>query len=251
MTGLPGLPPLDDTSWQRVLCVAAHPDDMEYGASAAVAAWSSRGIDVSYLLLTSGEAGMQRPPEEVGPLRAGEQRTACDKVGVSDLTILDFPDGMLEYSLDLRRAVARAVRRCKPDAVVTGVWDIEAYGGLNQADHRAAGLATIDGVRDADNTWVFPELARDEGLPKWHTKALLVAGHPLPTHAVAVSEVEVAAAIASLEAHAAYLGDLPGHPAPAEFISQILRDGGAALGTDGTDHAVTFRVHDLGGLAGN
>lgn len=238
---------LDDTSWQRVLCVAAHPDDMEYGASAAVAAWSRRGIEVAYLLLTSGEAGMQRGPAEVGPLRAGEQRRACDRVGVSDLTILDFPDGMLVYSLDLRRAVARAVRRFRPDAVVTGVWDVEAYGGLNQADHRAAGLATVDGVRDADNTWVFPELARDEGLPKWHAKALLVAGHPLATHAVGVSDADVAAAVASLEAHEAYLGDLPGHPAPAAFIPQILRDGGAALGTE---YAVTFRAFDLGGLAG-
>ena len=230
---------LDDSSWQRVLCVVAHPDDLEYGTSAAVAAWTQRGVEVSYLLLTSGEAGMQRPPHEVGPLRAAEQRTACQHVGVNDLTILDFPDGMLEYSLDLRRAIARVVRQRKPDAVVTALWDVEAYGGLNQADHRAAGLAAVDGVRDADNTWVFPELAADEGLPKWHTKAILVAGHPDATHGVEVSETDVKASVASLQAHAAYLADLPGHPAPAEFIPQISTGGGEALGTE---YAVTFRV---------
>lgn len=241
------LPPLDDSGFRRVLCVVAHPDDMEYGTSAAVATWTARGVEVGYLLLTSGEAGMQRPPAEVGPLRAQEQRDACDIVGVGDLTILEHPDGMLEYGLPLRRDIARRVREFRPDAVVTAVWDVEAYGGLNQADHRAAGLATIDGVRDADNTWVFPELA-DAGLAKWHTKALLVAGHPEPTHALPVEETAVDASVRSLESHAAYLADLPQHPTPRDFIPEILRQGGAATGSA---YAVTFRVFDLGGLGGD
>lgn len=240
------LPVLDDSRWRRVLGVVAHPDDLEYGASAAVAAWAGRGIDVAYLLLTTGEAGMQRPPEEVGPIRAVEQRAACDAVGVGRLTILGHPDGTLEYGLGLRRDIARVIREFRPDAVITSVWDVEAYGGLNQADHRAAGLATLDAVRDADNTWVFRDLA-DGGLPKWHTKALLVTGHDQATHGVPVSQHNVDAAVASLEAHRAYLADLPGHPKPAEFIPQILRQGGEALGTP---YGALFRVYDLGGLAG-
>ena len=238
---------LDDSSWERVLCVVAHPDDLEYGTSAAVAAWTERGTDVAYLLLTSGEAGMQRSPEEVGPLRAQEQRAACERVGVSALTILDHPDGMLTPSLELRRDIARVIRRHRPDVVVTANWEVEAYGGLNMADHRVAGLATVDAVRDADNTWVFRELAEDEGLPKWHTRALLVAGSERPTHAVPVTRAHVEASVASLEAHAAYLADLPGHPAPAAFIPEILRGGGEAAGVE---YAAAFRVYDLGGLAG-
>ena len=240
------LPLLPDADFSRVLCVVAHPDDMEYGASAAVSAWTKRGVEVAYLLLTSGEAGMQTPPEEVGPLRADEQQRACDTVGVSKLTILEHPDGMLVYGLDLRRDIARAVREFRPDAVITAEYEVEAYGGLNQADHRAAGLATIDGVRDADNNWVFRELL-DEGLGKWHTKCLLVAGSGRPTHAVPVDAEAVAASVKSLECHEAYLADLPGHPKPAEFIPEILRGGGQAAGTE---YAVTFRVYDLGGLAG-
>ena len=239
------LPVLDDSGWQRVLGVVAHPDDLEYGASAAVAAWTERGIEVAYLLLTAGEAGMQRPPEEVIPIRAQEQRAACAAVGVERLTILSHPDGMLEPGLALRRDITRAIREFRPDAVITGVWDVEAYGGLNQADHRAAGLATLDAVRDADNTWVFRDLAQ-AGLPKWHTKALLVAGHDQATHGVPVSQNHVEAAVASLQSHAAYLADLPGHPAPAEFIPGILRHGGEALDTP---YAALFRVYDLGGLA--
>ncbi len=240
----PPLPALPDTEFARVLCVVAHPDDLEYGTSAAVAQWTDRGVEVSYLLLTSGEAGMPAPPEEVGPLRAQEQRRACERVGVEHLQILDHPDGMLVYGLGLRRDIARVVRQVRPDAVVTGVWDVEAYGGLNQADHRAAGLATLDAVRDADNPWVFRELA-EEHLARWSTRWLLVAGHPDATHGVPVTERSVERSVASLEAHRAYLHALPGHPAPRDFIPGITAAGGAALGVR---HAVLFRAYDLRGL---
>lgn len=154
---------------------------------------------------------------------------------------------MLTPTLELRRDITRVVRQVRPDAVVTANFDFEAYGGLNQADHRAAGLATVDAVRDADNTWVFRELADDEGLPKWKTDWLLVAGHPEPTHAVAVDANAVAASVASLEQHEAYLADLPNHPKPAAFIPEILRQGGKAAGVE---FAVLFRGYNLGGIGG-
>ncbi len=241
MPPMPPLPSLPDEEFRKVLCVVAHPDDVEYGTSAAVAKWVDQGVEVAYLLLTAGEAGMQIPPEEVGPLRAGEQRKACEVVGVSDLTILDHPDGMLVYGLDLRRDIARRIREFQPDVVVTGAWDVEAPWGLNQADHRVAGLCALDAVRDADNTWVFPELARD-GLAKWGTTWFLVGGHPDATHGVDVSGDALAKGVASLEAHGEYLAAIPGHPAPADFIPQMLAMGGSRLGVD---HAVLFRAHRL------
>ncbi|GAA3603110.1 PIG-L family deacetylase [Marihabitans asiaticum] len=240
------LEPLPDRDLRRVLCVVAHPDDMEYGTSAAISAWTRRGVEVTYLLLTSGEAGMQVPPDEVGPVRAREQAAACEQVGVSNLRILDHPDGMLVYGLELRRDVARVIREVRPDAVVTTNFDVEAYGGLNQADHRVAGLVTVDAIRDADNTWVFRELADEEGLAKWGTGWLLVAGHPEPTHGVEVQARDVESSVASLSCHEAYLAALPGHPAPEEFIPEILRQGGEALGVE---RAVTFRAYRMGGIA--
>jgi LmbE family N-acetylglucosaminyl deacetylase len=238
----PIVEPLPDQDFHRVLCVVAHPDDVEYGTSAAVASWTARGVEVAYLLLTAGEAGMQRPPEETRRLRAGEQRAACDAVGVRDLTVLGHPDGMLVYSLDLRRDIAREIRRFRPDVVVTGSWEIDFVAGLNQADHRAAGLACADAVRDADNTWVFPELAAEEGLAKWGATWLLVAGDSRPTHGVDVSGEPLERGIASLEAHAAYLGDIPGHPAPRELISGFSAQSGQALGVA---NAVLFRAYKL------
>ena len=241
MTESPTLDTLPDEAFGRILCVVAHPDDMEYGASAAVHRWTSRGAEVAYLLLTAGEAGMQSPPDVVAPLRAREQREACTIVGVTDLMILDHPDGTLLPTLELRRDIARAIRRFRPDVVITSSWDVEVPWGLNQADHRAAGLATLDACRDADNTWVFPELAAG-GLPKWAPTWLLVTGAMVPTHGVEVSEADVAASVASLSAHRAYLNDLPDHPSPAEMIPDMLRQGGQA---PGARHAVAFRAYRL------
>src|SRR5918997_6274728 len=127
--GPPPVPPFPDGAFSRVLCVVAHPDDMEYGTSTAVARWTARGIDVAYLLLTRGEAGMPNPPEETARLRLAEQRAACAAVGVTDLTVLEHPDGMLVYGLDLRRDICRAIRRFKPDVVITGGYEVETPMG--------------------------------------------------------------------------------------------------------------------------
>lgn len=103
---------LDVSGIKKILVVVAHPDDPEYGLSAATHAWiENEDIEVGYLLLTSGEAGIaSMPPEECGPLRADEQRKACDAIGVTSLEILDFPDGHLVYNLELREAIARTIR---------------------------------------------------------------------------------------------------------------------------------------------
>src|SRR4029079_17765844 len=110
------LPPLPPDAFARALCVVAHPDDVEYGTSSAVAAWTSRGVDVAYLLLTRGEAGMDAsPPEATAELRRREQVAASEAVGVSQVEFLDHPDGVLVYSLEMRRDIARAIRRFRPD----------------------------------------------------------------------------------------------------------------------------------------
>lgn len=242
----PEITALDSSGWQRVLCVVAHPDDTEYGISAAVNSWTKSGIDVSYLLLTSGEAGMRSAPEIVGPLRAEEQRRACDCVGAGELVILDHPDGHLVESLELRRDIARRIRQFRPDAVVTLTYEFEAPHGLNQADHRAAGRAAIDAARDAGNRWVFRDLLEDEGLEPWEPDVFLVGQANEPTHVVPVDDDDVAAAVASLESHREYLAELPGHPAPADFIPPLLAGGGALIGEP---YGMAFRVHELGGVA--
>jgi len=236
------LPHLPDDALTRVLCVVAHPDDLEYGTSAAVAAWTSRGVDVAYLLLTRGEAGMEAlEPARAAEVRVREQVAGSHAVGVTQVEFLEHPDGVLVYGLDLRRDIAAAIRRFRPDAVLTASWALETPVGLNQADHRAAGLAAADAVRDAGNRWVFPELLAG-GLEPWSVRWLLVSGDPHPTHGVVVTEEAVQRSIASLEAHREYLALLPWHPAPAELVPAVTAAQGRLVGVE---HAVALRAIDL------
>lgn len=237
------LPALPEESFQRVLCVVAHPDDMEYGTSAAVARWTARGIEVGYLLLTRGEAGMPNPPEETARLRVAEQRAACAAVGVEHLTVLEHPDGVLVYGLDLRRDICREIRRFRPDVVLGCGYEVMTPHGFDQADHRAVGLATLDAVRDAGNRWVFPEQVADEDLAPHSVRWYIVPGlGDSVTHGVDVTGEPLRRGIASLEAHAAYLAALPDHPAPADFIPTFAASSGAVMGVE---HAVLFQAHDL------
>src|SRR5699024_399770 len=217
---------LDMGHVKRVLVVVAHPDDAEYGISAAVAMWTEQNIEVGYLLATAGEAGMQRPPIETRKLRAAEQRAACDIVGVDYLQILDFPDGLVEYGIELRKAIAYEIRSFKPDVVITGSGDLQVSWGLDHADHRAVGLATVDAVRDAGNQWLFTEQFHD-GLQPCDTQTIVLTGTD-PTHFVEVSDSALEKAVASLAAHHEYLADLPDHPAPEDFVPEMLQDVGTA-----------------------
>ena len=242
MTG-EGVLPFPADAFQRVLCVVAHPDDVEYGTSSAVAAWTSQGVEVAYLLLTKGEAGMDASaPDQTAELRMREQIAGSNVVGVGHVDFLDYPDGVLVYSLELRRDIAHAIRRFRPDAVLVGSWEVEFVAGLNQADHRVAGLAAIDAVRDAGNRWVFPELIEDEDLAPWSPRWLLVSGDPRPTHGVDVTGEPLERGIASLEAHREYLAGIPGHPPPRLMLTGITAMQGQPMGVA---HAVLFRAFDF------
>src|SRR4051794_22332548 len=162
------LEPLDET-WERALCVVAHPDDMEFGAAAAVARWTGQGKWVGYTMVTSGEAGIDSmDPAECRLVREREQVESARVVGVDRVDFLGQPDGVLEYGVPMRRLLAAEVRKHRPDIVITGNHR-DTWGGsnLNQADHIAVGRAVLDAVRDAGNRWIFPEQVTDDGLEPW------------------------------------------------------------------------------------
>ncbi len=236
--------PLLEESFATVLCVAAHPDDLEYGAAAAVDKWRRAGVSVTYLLATRGEAGIDgMHPEEAGPVREQEERDGAAEVGVDVVEFLGHPDGVLEYGLPLRRGIAREIRVRRPDLVLTLTHrERFAGGGTNMADHRVLGLAALDACRDAGNRWVFPELVA-EGLEPWQgVRRLAFAASPEATHAIDVTG-HLAAAVASLAAHRRYLGGLPAdYPSPEELLGSILGGGGRLAGSE---HALAVEVLDL------
>lgn len=219
--------------WQRGLAVVAHPDDLEFGAAAAVARWTGQGKDIVYCLVTSGEAGIDgMSPERARVVREEEQRASAALVGVDTVEFLGLPDGLLEYGVPLRREIAAVVRRHRPDIVVTNnfrdTWD-GAYA-LNQADHIATGRAVLDAVRDAGNRWIFPEQLAD-GIAPWNrVRQVWAAGSPLARHGVDVTAT-FDRGVASLRAHGAYLSGLGDGGFDAdEFLEGMARPAGTRLG---------------------
>ncbi|GAA1807355.1 PIG-L family deacetylase [Luedemannella flava] len=239
---LPALP----ENWERCLVVAAHPDDIEYGAASAVARWTAQGRTVTYLLATRGEAGIDgMHPEQAAVVREAEERAGAAEVGVDVVEFLDHRDGMVEGGLALRRDIARVIRRHRPEIMVTGAFSVRMVGGLtNQADHRVVGLAALDAARDAGNRWIFPELLEEEGLEPWGgVRLVAVAGAETPTHGVDVTGEPLQRGIASLAAHAEYTAGLGGGGFdPAPFLTWIAEGSGYALGVE---QAVLFDVHEL------
>ncbi|WP_431041157.1 PIG-L deacetylase family protein [Streptomyces sp. P1-3] len=232
------------TDWRRALAIVAHPDDLEYGASAAIACWTDAGHEVAYLLATVGEAGIDGiAPAECGPLRTREQIASAAVVGVSSVEFLGHRDGVIEYGTALRRDFAAAIRRHRPELVLTLNHHDTWQGGAawNTPDHRAVGRAVLDAVGDAGNRWIFPELT-EEGLEPWNgVRYVAVAGSPRPTHAVDAT-AGVDRAVQSLLAHRTYIEALTDED--PETYSRAFLDGTmtAAAQRFGGRPAVAFEV---------
>jgi LmbE family N-acetylglucosaminyl deacetylase len=242
---MPDLEPLDE-SWSTALCVVAHPDDLEFGAAAAVARWTDAGKQVSYAMITSGEAGIDGlEPEECRRIREAEQLESAEIVGVDVVEFLGLQDGILEYGVALRRPICGVIRKQRPEIVITMNFR-ETWGGksLNSADHIAAGKATLDAVSDAANRWIFPEQLGEGGLEPWRgVQQVWAFASPQATHAVETTAT-FDRGVASLKAHRAYIDGLGWeHFDPAEFLEGGARQAGTRLGVP---MAAAFEVFPLG-----
>ncbi len=171
----------DDTlpTPDRVLVVAAHPDDIEFGAAGTIARWVKEGSRVRYLIATRGDKGSDDPHADVAALaelREREQRAAASEVGVSGVDFLDEPDGQVEATLALRERITRSIRAFQPAVVMTHDPTVLFVNNewVNHPDHRAVGQASVDAVfptaRDPLN---FREHL-DEGLEPWKVGALFL-----------------------------------------------------------------------------
>ncbi|MEE4495972.1 PIG-L deacetylase family protein [Streptomyces sp. BE230] len=231
------------TDWQRALAVVAHPDDLEYGCAAAVAGWTDGGRDITYLLATRGEAGIDTlEPERCAPLREQEQRASAAVVGVSRVDFLDHRDGVIEYGIGLRRDIAAAVRRHRPELVIT-LNHRDTWGGVawNTPDHRAVGRATLDAAADAGNRWIFPELA-EQGLEPWDgVRWVAVAGSSTPTHAVDATP-GLERSVQSLLAHRTYIEVLTDEDPEAYCRTFLTGNAQASAERFGGRPAVAFEL---------
>ena len=230
--------------WERALAIVAHPDDMEFGSAAAVARWTDQGKQITYVMVSSGEAGIDgMDPAECKVVREAEQIESARIVGVDTVEFLGFQDGVIEYGLPLRAAIAQTVRRYRPEIVLTGNFRETFFGNMiNQADHIAVGRAVLDGVRDAGNRWIFNDQLVD-GLEPWGgARQIWAGGSAMARHGVDTTDT-FDRGVASLAAHKAYIDGLGWENFdPREFLEGFGRQLGQRMGTT---FAAGFEVYPL------
>ena len=177
---------------ERILAVGAHPDDIDFVAGGTLALWVSQGAAVTYCVITDGDAGghdRSVARESVAGLRRREQREAAAAIGVTDVVFLGYQDGALAVSPELRRDLARVIRRVRPEVIICQSPERNWWGRVqaNHPDHLAAGEATLCAVYpDARNPFAFPELMAD-GLEPYHVGAVWLAHSAHPDRAVDVT----------------------------------------------------------------
>ena len=197
---------------RSVLVVAAHPDDIDFGAAGTVAGWTAAGIRVTYCVCTSGEASAPADGDtaETATLREAEQRAAAAQVGVEDVVFLRYPDGGLTASMELRRDITRVIRKVRPDRVLA--WSPEINWervATTHPDHRASGEAAFAAVfPDSRNPHAHRSLLDDEGLEPWRVRELWVNDGPAPlrNHVVDVTDT-FDKKLAALRCHTSQVGD--------------------------------------------
>ena len=202
--------PLDDSQVTRVLCVAAHPDDLDFGAAGTIAGWVGHGLDVTYLICTRGEqGGFDDTPRELMPgIREAEQRAAAAELGVDDVCFLDgFTDGWLDPTRELQREIVRVIRQVRPERMLVQSPERNwARIGASHPDHLAAGEASVQAVYPAArNPFAFPELLQEEGLQPWVVKELWLMSDPAPDHVVDIT-ARFESKLAALRAHKSQTG---------------------------------------------
>ena len=232
--------------FERAMVVFAHPDDGEFGSAGTVAVWTRAGTQVAYVCVTDGSAGSNEPGadrDELAVLREREQRAACDVLGVKDCTFLGIRDGMVEVTLDLRRALTREVRRFRPDVLVipdpSRLWDRERTY-INHTDHRAVGMACLAVANpDSSTRPMFPELL-DEGFEPFELPYLWMPtwGEDADTFVDITETIEMK--IEALRCHASQIHDEP----VGDWIRARAKERGASEGMEYAESFRTFRLRE-------
>ena len=226
-------------AFRTILCIAAHPDDIEFTVAGTVARWTRDGRTVVFCLVTTGGAGTNEyTPSGDGliPRREQELHEAARLLGVKEVVLLGYQDGVLEPTLGLRRDLTRVIRKYRPDVVVCSDPTVRWYGSdyLNHPDHRAAASAALDAVfPSAETIGIFPELIT-EGLTPHKVKEVFITGaDPADTWIDIGDTLEVKCA--ALRAHVSQVG-------PGDWVEPLLREWAAQQGKRaGVTYAEAYR----------
>lgn len=229
---------------ERALVVTAHPDDVDFGAAGTVAMLTDAGVEVSYCIVTDGDAGGSDPSiprHDMALLRRKEQTEAAGIVGVTQLFFLGYGDGRVQVTLQLRADISVVIRRVRPRVVITQSPERNLdriYS--SHPDHVATGEATLCAVYpDARNPFAFPELFQD-ALEPWAVDEVWVQGGGNGTHSVDVTAA-VERKMAALMSHASQ------HPDPVRtetMVREWMANAAKQFDLPDGASAETFRVVD-------
>lgn len=217
--------PEGDALPERILVITAHPDDVDFGVAGSVATWTDAGVDVTYCIVTDGDAGgfdLDISRSEMAQLRRTEQTTAAKHVGVTELVFLGYPDGRVEATLDLRRDLSRVIRQVRPQRVVS-MSPERNYERIyaSHPDHLAVGEATLCSVYpDARNPFAHPELLEEE-LEAWTVPEIWMAPTAKPNVFVDTTDV-IDRKMDALRSHVSQ------HPDP-DRLEEMIRGWGAMV----------------------
>jgi LmbE family N-acetylglucosaminyl deacetylase len=234
-----------DEQARVVLAVFAHPDDAEIGAGGTMAKWASEGREVHLLILTNGDKGSQvvgQDPEALALARTAETVEAGKVLGLTDVRVLDTPDGELENVYGVRAAIARRIREVRPQVLISCDPTTWFMGNryINHSDHRAAGAAACDAVfPGAGNPQFYPEQI-EEGLQAWDVPEVWLTWSTDPNHREDITGF-MRTKLDALKAHSSQVeGDMLGF-----FEEWLPLDASEAGRTIGVEHAESFRRLEL------
>ena len=202
----------DGAPYQRAMVVVAHADDAEWGCAGTVAKWCAEGWEVVYVLCTDGSKGSEDSEMTSGRLveiRKQEQLNAGKVLGVKDIVFLGYEDSMLEPTLELRRDIAREIRRHRPDVLIcmNPVRSVDGEGYLGHPDHFASGEAALSAVFPSSrDRLTFPELLR-EGLEPHKVKEVWMMFHGDTADKFVDVSVYMDTAVDALKAHQTQVSD--------------------------------------------
>lgn len=174
-----------ENEYKRGMVVVAHADDAEFGCSGTVAKLCSEGWEMVYVLCTDGSKGTSNreiSSQELARIRRQEQLNAGKVLGLKDVVFLDYPDSYLQPTLELRRDIAREIRRYRPDVLICQypMRTLDGFWGVGHPDHMAAGEAALAAVfPTARDHLTFPELL-EAGFEPHKVAEVWVMGHPQP-----------------------------------------------------------------------
>ena len=201
----------DGGPYHRGMVVVAHPDDAEYGCAGTMVKWCREGMEVVLVICTDGSKGTS-DREVTGPqladIRRREQIASGEVIGLKKVVFLGYEDSTLQPTLELRRDIAREIRRYRPDVLISPspVRNLFVTGYLGHPDHMAAGEATLSAVFPAARDHLtFPDLL-EEGFEPHKVREVLITEHRDPDMWVDVSDT-IEDAITALKEHVSQVGD--------------------------------------------